>query len=467
MKKYLKALYDTRKIFSGKYKKLFFWLTVRGGSLCVAPLIFPLSITFLFDAIQSGISKKIFETSVIIIALIVPIYMLSFFICYYSDSFVVGNVYEWQKKILTNYSELDYLNISHKYEIGELTGYISASAWAGVQAWIHLFRIVAPIISAIILSFFLVKNTIYLLLIVLCCWFFDLLISKYKLKIIAIIEERIEKKKNIKDSTLKELTTNIHLHLINNSYDLILNKYGIDREIYWRQKEGELHINLCFSAINLFLEKIYYILIVYILIYANMSGNLSNGSISAAYTNFEKLRSQFIDMKKQVETTVKKATPILLQKNIFEKNIKEVKFVENDCDKIMVENLSFKVEDQYILKDISLLLPLGKKIALIGENGSGKTSLLRCIAGINTSYTGNVKLLNEKYDLSSNKNKIMYATAQPKIFLDSSTYENIMMACESDPVSYVYGDVLDLKKYDEKEVECLSGGEKQRINLIT
>ena len=265
---------------------------------------------------------------------------------------------------------------------------------------------------------------------------------------------------------MKELTTNIHLHLINNSYDLILNKYGIDREIYWRQKEGELHINLCFSAINLFLEKIYYILIVYILIYANMSGNLSNGSISAAYTNFEKLRSQFIDMKKQVETTVKKATPILLQKNIFEKNIKEVKFVENDCDKIMVENLSFKVEDQYILKDISLLLPLGKKIALIGENGSGKTSLLRCIAGINTSYTGNVKLLNEKYDLSSNKNKIMYATAQPKIFLDSSTYENIMMACESDPVSYVYGDVLDLKKYDEKEVECLSGGEKQRINLI-
>lgn len=295
---------------------------------------------------------------------------------------------------------------------------------------------------------------------------FDLLISKYKIKLISTIEEKIQISKNTKDSALNELSSNIHLHLINNSYDLILKNYNTVRTNYWKQKEKELHAELIFSTVSTILEKIYYILIVYILFYANLSGNLSAGNIGAAYTNFERLRNQLLDMKKQVEATVKKATPILLQEKIYSNNSRQHKIMGKSDDGIIVDHLSFKAGEQYILKNISLFIPRGKKIALIGENGSGKTSLLRCIGGINTSYTGNIKLINICESNDSNRKNIMYATSSPKLFLENSVYDNVMMASENNSDDYKYDDILDLKKLGNKDVKILSGGEKQRINLL-
>ncbi len=54
-----------------------------------------------------------------------------------------------------------------------------------------------------------------------------------------------------------------------------------------------------------------------------------------------------------------------------------------------------KMEGIWALKDISLILKQGESLALIGESGSGKTSLLRVILGLIQSTSGYVELFGE------------------------------------------------------------------------
>lgn len=61
-------------------------------------------------------------------------------------------------------------------------------------------------------------------------------------------------------------------------------------------------------------------------------------------------------------------------------------------DKIVVENLGKRIGEQEILKNIDLELSSGKIYGLIGRNGSGKTVLLKCIAGFMEATEGFVSI---------------------------------------------------------------------------
>lgn len=59
---------------------------------------------------------------------------------------------------------------------------------------------------------------------------------------------------------------------------------------------------------------------------------------------------------------------------------------------IQVSNLSKKIKNNLVLNDINLSLNKGKIYGLVGENGSGKTMLLRIIGGIVRPTSGQVNL---------------------------------------------------------------------------
>lgn len=76
---------------------------------------------------------------------------------------------------------------------------------------------------------------------------------------------------------------------------------------------------------------------------------------------------------------------------------------------IEVNNLSFEIDGKIILKDINLKINEGKIFGIIGPNGVGKTTLLRCLTGIYNSTSGSVFYDGkEVYDNTEVKSKIGY-----------------------------------------------------------
>ena len=62
---------------------------------------------------------------------------------------------------------------------------------------------------------------------------------------------------------------------------------------------------------------------------------------------------------------------------------------------IKIENLFLAYnKEYYALYDINLEFQKGDKVALVGEEGSGKTSLLRAVAGLEKIAKGNILINN-------------------------------------------------------------------------
>ena len=62
---------------------------------------------------------------------------------------------------------------------------------------------------------------------------------------------------------------------------------------------------------------------------------------------------------------------------------------------LQVEGLAVSYGRIRVLEDITLAVPRGSVFALLGRNGSGKTSLLRCLLGHRPASAGCVRLLGE------------------------------------------------------------------------
>ncbi|WP_440617389.1 ATP-binding cassette domain-containing protein [Cysteiniphilum sp. 6C5] len=61
------------------------------------------------------------------------------------------------------------------------------------------------------------------------------------------------------------------------------------------------------------------------------------------------------------------------------------------CNGLKLENVSFAYHrKQSILKDVSLTLNSGKITALVGENGCGKTTLIKLITGVLPPQSGGI-----------------------------------------------------------------------------
>ena len=127
---------------------------------------------------------------------------------------------------------------------------------------------------------------------------------------------------------------------------------------------------------------------------------------------------------------------------------------------VEVKGLS-KSYDQPIFQDIDLMVEVGERIAIIGPNGIGKTTLLRCLAKDLSPDSGFVKW-------SENASLGYFAQDHGEDFEDGQPlydWMNLWRGEEDDEQSIrsVLGRLLFSKHDSEKSVKVISGGEQGRM----
>lgn len=112
----------------------------------------------------------------------------------------------------------------------------------------------------------------------------------------------------------------------------------------------------------------------------------------------------------------------------------------------------------------------GEIIGLIGKNGSGKSTFLRCLCGLEPTCIGSVETGGKTYD-SRKLTKICYMVMQDvnhQLFTDS-VFTEVMLSMEKPDETQCDNILksLDLYQYREKHPLALSGGQKQRVAIAS
>jgi iron complex transport system ATP-binding protein len=139
-------------------------------------------------------------------------------------------------------------------------------------------------------------------------------------------------------------------------------------------------------------------------------------------------------------------------------------------------NISFRVRDKIILRDVNLNLEPGAFTAIVGPNGAGKSTLLKVMAHEHTHYHGDVTI-NGKAARNYSPKELSWVRAvlpQTTTVQFTFTAEQIVMLGrhghkatqrENEAILDEVMALTGIDHFRERNYLTLSGGEKQRVQL--
>ena len=144
---------------------------------------------------------------------------------------------------------------------------------------------------------------------------------------------------------------------------------------------------------------------------------------------------------------------------------------------LTVKDISKKIKDKKILKNVSFNVDFGSICGLLGPNGAGKTSSFYIIAGLTNSDNGNIQLAGD--DVTNmpmhkrSKLGIKYLPQEPSIFQNLTVHENLFGLAE-----LTYNSKEEINNFVEQSIEefnlkdiCnfkgrqLSGGQRRKVEI--
>jgi ABC-2 type transport system ATP-binding protein len=130
---------------------------------------------------------------------------------------------------------------------------------------------------------------------------------------------------------------------------------------------------------------------------------------------------------------------------------------------LQITNLSKSFSDTKVLDNISHTVDSGKLVALLGKNGSGKTTFLKCISNIMNIDSG---------DVDYNGSSFLFLNDKANIFSDLTILNNLKCILrfynqDLDMDTYnKYLNLLGLKEFESLPLKYLSRGNLQRNKLF-
>ena len=137
-----------------------------------------------------------------------------------------------------------------------------------------------------------------------------------------------------------------------------------------------------------------------------------------------------------------------------------------------LKNVKFAVKDREILKDISLEIPKGGRTVFLGENGCGKTTLMRLIARLYKPTGGTIaQYIDEKFKQKPRGSRawykkvgVVYQNPDYQLFMPTVEKEINFGAPSPEYAEHIAG-LFGIKHLWHRHPQSLSEGQKRRVSI--
>lgn len=133
-----------------------------------------------------------------------------------------------------------------------------------------------------------------------------------------------------------------------------------------------------------------------------------------------------------------------------------------------------KYKKQFAVNDADMNICRGDIYGFVGENGSGKTTVIRLITGLISPYKGRFELFgvpHDSKDIYSARRKVGAVVESPSIYQNMSAYDNLKMQCmllgvPAEKIAPTLEEVgLGYVLHEKKHVSNFSLGMRQRLGI--
>lgn len=296
-----------------------------------------------------------------------------------------------------------------------------------------------------------------------------------------VSEKRVKKlicKSNLFNSSILNIISGVKYIKINQFGEYFIKKLIPNTKKYETARQKHKNTITLFSNLTYLPTFLIDILTLFIIIFNIYKGNIG-ADVLAIYILLQGLIINNAESLFYNITTAKTGKQALTAKD-FEYQKEESKSQLRELDDLQFKNVFFSYDDKKMLDNINIKFIKNNKYLLLGENGSGKTTIIKLL----TKQISNFEYKNIFYNsISLNAlseediyNYISYVPQHPYIFSASLYYniffeneysnefiENILNICSL--TEFVKNNDAGLTYFISNNGENISGGEKQRIAI--
>lgn len=142
---------------------------------------------------------------------------------------------------------------------------------------------------------------------------------------------------------------------------------------------------------------------------------------------------------------------------------------------LSINGLSKKYKKQMAVDGVDMHIQRGDIYGFVGENGSGKTTVIRLITGLIFPYSGSFELFgvsNRSAQIRAARSRVGAIVESPSIYMNMSAYDNLKTQCailgvqDDEKIRAALHDVgLDALYDDKKHASNFSLGMRQRLGI--
>ena len=217
-------------------------------------------------------------------------------------------------------------------------------------------------------------------------------------KKLRVLQKKVQETESAYRSFLQESMANLLVVKAFANEDYSVKRLTDLREnrFYWVYKKTKMGV-ISSTAMSLAFQLGYIAAFSYG-VYQIANGAITYGTMSVFLSLVNRVQAPVLELAQQIPRIVMILTStgriVELQNIPLEESSK--KQIEAKNIGVKVENLSFGYTQEPVLKDTSLTIEPGEFVAIIGESGIGKTTLIRLIMSFMNTYQGSITYFNEK-----------------------------------------------------------------------
>lgn len=494
------VLKNIRYVIKGAWKynkKIFLYFVIYIIFLTISSLVNAMLPKYIIDEILSSQRKEVFIS---LLACFSVALVISNFITIFLKSYVKAIITDIRFKFLSEYYKVcmttDYENIEKPDFLNDSEVAFSClnSDDKGITKILDILFstgafIFVLIVYALIVSRLSIAILLVMVLNVIIVNFFLYLADKYKYKrknVVADANRNLYYIFNLMSdfSFGKDIRLYNLAKWLSGKYTAALKK---SIELTGQISKKYLNIKIIDSCLMLTQEFIVYVYLIYLVI----NKNLSIGDFTMYVTCVTAFSYYMKEIVKNAVTLKSEGFYIadlrkLLGSADFNHNVESVK-IPGELFEIEFKNVSFKYSgsERYVFKDLNIRLNPGDKIAIVGQNGAGKTTFVKLLMGLYKPTEGNICLNGVDIAMFSKKEyfKLFSVLFQKTIIFPFTIAENIAVTSKEyfdlkninvciekvelkDKVSELKNGIdTSLQKIFDESGILLSGGQNQSIAL--